>query len=310
MADPDPGIPAGCPEPDLAAARKAVDLARSVVDATARRLASSGVADGAGAGGAAVAAVAAGAGGAGEVDEEQVVAYDMAHAAAAVRTAEAATRLRRLGGTEACLACAFTADMMAELASRTVGREELWGLAPDWIGPGGGIRGRVASAATLAALAGHEGRRMLDPDFELVRETFRRFAVEKVRPNAEHVHRTNSDIPEEIIAGLGELGGFGLSVPEEYGGLRNGIRERLPGDGDRHRGALVGIARDRWLSHHPARDPLPGARARRHRGSEARLAPEARIRRGDGRGSGDRARLRLGRREHRDVSDAGRPADG
>jgi (2S)-methylsuccinyl-CoA dehydrogenase len=43
-----------------------------------------------------------------------------------------------------------------------------------------------------------------------------------VRPHAEHVHRTNGDIPEEIISGLAELGGFGLSVPEEYGGFATG----------------------------------------------------------------------------------------
>ena len=43
-----------------------------------------------------------------------------------------------------------------------------------------------------------------------------------MRPHAEHVHRTNGDIPEEIIEGLAELGGFGLSVPEEYGGFATG----------------------------------------------------------------------------------------
>jgi (2S)-methylsuccinyl-CoA dehydrogenase len=36
------------------------------------------------------------------------------------------------------------------------------------------------------------------------------------------VHRTNSDVPEEIISGLVELGSFGLSVPEEYGGFSLG----------------------------------------------------------------------------------------
>ena len=51
---------------------------------------------------------------------------------------------------------------------------------------------------------------------------FHRFALEEVRPHAEHVHRTNGDIPESIIAGLGELGGFGLSVPEEFGGFATG----------------------------------------------------------------------------------------
>ena len=62
----------------------------------------------------------------------------------------------------------------------------------------------------------------LSDDFELVGETFRRFAEDKIRPVAEHVHRTNADVPEEIISGLAELGGFGLSVPEEYDGFATG----------------------------------------------------------------------------------------
>ena len=56
----------------------------------------------------------------------------------------------------------------------------------------------------LAALCGESGPRHLDADFEMVQDTFRRFAEERVRPVAEHVHRTNSDIPEEIISGLAE----------------------------------------------------------------------------------------------------------
>jgi (2S)-methylsuccinyl-CoA dehydrogenase len=56
----------------------------------------------------------------------------------------------------------------------------------------------------------------------MVSDVFHRFAEEKVRPHAEHVHRTNGDIPESIIEGLSELGGFGLSVPEEFGGFATG----------------------------------------------------------------------------------------
>src|SRR5205823_11095824 len=66
------------------------------------------------------------------------------------------------------------------------------------------------------------GPRHLDQDFEMVQDTFRRFADEKLRPVAEHIHRTNADIPEDIIGGLAEMGGFGLSVPEEYGGFAAG----------------------------------------------------------------------------------------
>ena len=56
----------------------------------------------------------------------------------------------------------------------------------------------------------------------MVGDTFHRFAEAEVRPHAEHVHRDNGDIPESIIAGLAEIGGFGLSVPEEFGGFATG----------------------------------------------------------------------------------------
>ena len=61
---------------------------------------------------------------------------------------------------------------------------------------------------------------------ELVQDTFRSFADNVVAPQAEHVHRTNGDVPEEVIAGLAEIGAFGLSVPAEYGGYSEG------GDGE------------------------------------------------------------------------------
>ncbi len=55
-----------------------------------------------------------------------------------------------------------------------------------------------------------------------MRETFHRFAEEQIRPRAEHIHRANADIPEEIITGLAEMGALGLSIPEEYGGFATG----------------------------------------------------------------------------------------
>ena len=79
---------------------------------------------------------------------------------------------------------------------------------------------RTATPTFLAGVT--EGPRHLDADFEMVQDTFRRFAEDKIRPVAEHVHRENADIPEDIISGLAELGAFGLSVPEEYGGFAAG----------------------------------------------------------------------------------------
>ena len=88
------------------------------------------------------------------------------------------------------------------------------------------VHDATATRRSSPCLAGEEGPRHLDADFEMVQDTFRRFAEDKVRPVAEHIHRTNADIPEDIIGGLAEIGTFGLSVPEEYGGFAAG------GEGD------------------------------------------------------------------------------
>jgi (2S)-methylsuccinyl-CoA dehydrogenase len=187
------------PVPDLIAAADAVGVAQSVVAAGVDALAR-----------------------AGGPDVAEVLAYDVAHAAAAVRTAEAALTYGSHGDTEARIACAFVADAVADLASRTVGRSREWGVGPDWMAPAEAFVAAYRDPEFLSALADREGPRHLDADFELVRETFHRFAEEQIRPRAEHIHRANTDIPEEIITGISEMGGFGMSVPEEYGGFATG----------------------------------------------------------------------------------------
>jgi (2S)-methylsuccinyl-CoA dehydrogenase len=150
------------------------------------------------------------------------LAYDVAHAASAVRTAEAVLAYGAHGETEAAIACAFAADVLADLAGRTVGRSKEWGIAADWMAPAEEFVATFRDPVFLASLADQQGNRHLDTDFELVRETFHRFAEEQIRPRAEHIHRANTDIPEEIISGMAEMGGFGMSVPEEYGGFATG----------------------------------------------------------------------------------------
>jgi (2S)-methylsuccinyl-CoA dehydrogenase len=187
--------------PDLAAATAAVDVARSVVDGAARHLAALGQP---------------------AIDAHQVVAYDLAHSAAAIETARAALEYGSHGLVEASLAAAFAADAIWELATRLLGREEQWGAEHGALAPAADFVTAHRDPAWLAGLAGEDGPRHLDADFELVAETFRRFAEEKITPAAERIHRHNTDIPEEIISGLGELGAFGLSIPEEYGGYATG----------------------------------------------------------------------------------------
>jgi (2S)-methylsuccinyl-CoA dehydrogenase len=206
------------PAPDLVAAAAAVAVAQSAVDASVAALAR-----------------------AGGPDIAQVLAYDVAHAAAAVRTAGAALTYGSHGDTEARIACAFAADAVADLSARTIGRTKEWGIAADWMAPAESFVATFRDPEFLSSLAEVEGPRHLDADFELVRETFHRFADDQIRPRAEHIHRANTDIPEEIISGMAEMGGFGMSVPEEYGGFATG------GEAD-YMGMVVATEELSWAS--------------------------------------------------------------
>ncbi|HEX2029754.1 MAG TPA: acyl-CoA dehydrogenase family protein, partial [Nitriliruptorales bacterium] len=85
----------------------------------------------------------------------------------------------------------------------------------------------LSAIAAEVIRAGEAGPRHLSEECEMVRDTFRRFADEQVRPVAEDVHRGDRDVPETIIEGLARLGTFGLSIPAEYGGMAEGGEDDL-----------------------------------------------------------------------------------
>ncbi len=59
----------------------------------------------------------------------------------------------------------------------------------------------------------------LDDELEMIRAQFRRFSLEKVEPYAHDWHLQDSLIPMDVIDEMAELGVFGLTIPEEYGGF-------------------------------------------------------------------------------------------
>jgi (2S)-methylsuccinyl-CoA dehydrogenase len=63
------------------------------------------------------------------------------------------------------------------------------------------------------------GRTGLDDELEMIREQFRRFAKERVEPDAHDWHLKDELIPMEIIEEMAQMGVFGLTIPEEYGGF-------------------------------------------------------------------------------------------
>ncbi len=59
----------------------------------------------------------------------------------------------------------------------------------------------------------------LDDELEMIRDQFRRFADDRVVPHAHGWHLRDALIPMEIIEALAEMGVFGLTIPEEFGGF-------------------------------------------------------------------------------------------
>ncbi len=191
------------PNPDLVAAADVIEIAGNVVGKAIRHLA-----------------------GTGGPDVHQVLAYDIAHSSAQIAAARAMLDYGAKGDVEARLTCAFTADMIHDLISRLCGRESMWGLETAPLRETHSFLDTFRATEFIASLADQAGPRHLDGELEMVQDTFRSFADNEISPRAEHVHRNNDDVPEDLIAGLAEMGVFGLSVPAEYGGYSEG------GDGE------------------------------------------------------------------------------
>ncbi len=81
-----------------------------------------------------------------------------------------------------------------------------------------------ARAALVACMRDNHGRATfgttgLDEELEMIRDQFRRYADEKVIPFAQGWHLRDELIPMQVIDELAELGVFGLTIPEEFGGF-------------------------------------------------------------------------------------------
>jgi (2S)-methylsuccinyl-CoA dehydrogenase len=59
----------------------------------------------------------------------------------------------------------------------------------------------------------------LDDELEMIREQFRRYSVDRIIPEAHEWHLKDELIPMEVIGELAEMGVFGLTIPEEFGGF-------------------------------------------------------------------------------------------
>ena len=62
----------------------------------------------------------------------------------------------------------------------------------------------------------------LDETMSMVRDQFAKFSSDKIKPHAHGWHMRNDYIPMDVVSEMAELGVFGLTIPEEFGGFGMG----------------------------------------------------------------------------------------
>ena len=161
---------------------------------------------------------------------KELAGYAAAHAARKGDSARPRTLLTRIGLGE------YLAQIFGGIAMNQgeIVRLDDFGLDDETVAP---LR-KTGAVATLIARRQHRrqprrgspriiaeahegavGDPGLDETFEAIRTEMRRFADAEVVPHAQDWHRSNAYIPLEVIKGLSDMGVFGLTIPEAYGGL-------------------------------------------------------------------------------------------
>ena len=81
------------------------------------------------------------------------------------------------------------------------------------------VRARLAEMIGESAGSATFGNAGLEETYDQIRDQMRRFADDKVLPYAHDWHLKDEYIPMAVVNEMSELGVFGLTIPEEFGGL-------------------------------------------------------------------------------------------
>jgi (2S)-methylsuccinyl-CoA dehydrogenase len=178
-----------------------------------------------------------------KLDEYQFVSYELAYSSAEIAAARAicnyADKIRSTKGAsqetlylEEEIALLFCAEATQNTRNRLSAKLGEFGLSFEQFNTSFMNESSLAfcqtylqtqklveMGRTMLEQKGRTADYLLDEDKEIMRETFQRFATDVVMPLAEHIHRQDLMIPDEILKPLIEMGCFGLSIPEKYDGL-------------------------------------------------------------------------------------------
>ena len=180
-----------------------------------------------------------------KLDAEQVAAHGLAYLATEAATCRemAAWATRTGGAQERRIADAYIADVVRGVRSgiwlgacETVGTSELGLTAGDldetiaapavraWADEHAGAVAyqaiaRAAQEQGFGAWGLTDESGAADETLDEIRAQFAKFVDAEVLPKAQDIHRKDVLIPMALLEKMSELGVFGLTIPEQYGGL-------------------------------------------------------------------------------------------
>ena len=165
-----------------------------------------------------------------KVEAIQPEAFGLARLMAEVAAADAlvkyAEQFSTGDGLEKGLAAFYVGELALHLESYILGRERKFQIENDALGFSRDFVSEIRSVDFCKKLTESMAERTkefggsygLSEDHRAIAEAFTRFGQEQLAPMAEKIHCNDQLIPEKILSGLRELGVFGISIPEEFGG--------------------------------------------------------------------------------------------
>lgn len=165
----------------------------------------------------------------GDLDQEQIELYNLSFAQADLLAARTVLSSAETNPNLAKIANYFVADVVTSITQKFAVRPKTYGLEgnelPDLTSLQDYLAPEYVTSLGKDFLDKGLPESDVDEDKRIIRDTFRSFAEDVVMPLAEDIHRKDLLVPDEILEPLKQMGVFGLSIPERFGGLKPDTQE-------------------------------------------------------------------------------------
>ena len=165
----------------------------------------------------------------GDLDQEQIELYNLSFAQADLLAARTVLSSAETNPNLAKIANYFIADVVTSITQKFAVRPQTYGLEgnelPDLTSLQDYLAPEYVTSLGQEFLDKGLPESDVDGDKRIIRDTFRSFAEDVVMPLAEDIHRKDLLVPDEILEPLKQMGVFGLSIPERFGGLKPDTQE-------------------------------------------------------------------------------------